>query len=114
MPHSRLRCMRGFRPHAGRRKRRYCARNYRQKRGTGAKPVPCPRRMIIAGPAYESNGFPLLARHPVQPRYGREHDRRLLFLNKLACPADGFHPEGAKLGFEQLPLFIRDLGWVGH
>jgi hypothetical protein len=48
VPHSRLRFLRGFRRHAGRRPRRYCARNDRQEKGTGAKPVPCPRCTNIA------------------------------------------------------------------
>jgi len=51
--------------------------------------------------------FSRLPRHPVQPGYRREHDGRLLFLNKLARPPDGFGVEVAKLGFEQLPLFVR-------
>ena len=52
--------------------------------------------------------FSRLTRHPIQPGYCREHDGRLLFLNKLARAADGFGVEGAKLGSEQLPLLIRD------
>ena len=52
--------------------------------------------------------FSRSARHPIQPGYCREHNGRLLFLNKLARAADGFGVEGAKLGSEQLPLLIRD------
>ncbi len=108
MPHSRLRYT-WVQPPRGPATAAPLRQELSPKKGTGAKPVPCPRCIIIARSAYEGNGFLRLARNPVQPRYGREHDRRLLFLNKLACPADGFDPESAKPGFEQLPLFIRDL-----